>query len=154
MRAGLSSGEIYYGDLVTTTPFENQLHNIELQGKYLREALEFSVADPADLIVLQVSGLKIVYNMTKPAYNRITSLHVLCRVCPNNVPRYEAINDEAFYRVALAAFLSGGGDGFTVIAANRRDIIYGPLDIESLDEYVARNSPLSIPPVTGRISFV
>lgn len=148
----MTSGEIFYGDLVTTTPFENELHNFEIQGKFLREALEFSVADSGSLVVLQMSGLKIVYNMTNPAYSRIQSLHALCRIC--NVPRYETFDDEAFYRVVASKFLSDGGDGFTMLRANRRDIIYGPLDIESLDEFVEKNSPLNIPPITGRITFV
>lgn len=91
--------------------------------------------------------------MTKAAYNRVQSIHVLCRVCVDETPRYEPINDEAYYRVVVAEFLSGGGDGFTMIRDNRRDIIHGPLDIQALDDYVARNTPLNIPQLTGRILF-
>lgn len=94
-----------------------------------------------------------MYNMTRAAYSRVQSIHVLCRVCADEIPRYEPINDEAYYRVVLAEFLSGGGDGFTMISDNRRDIIHGPLDIRALDDYVARNTPLNIPQLTGRISF-
>lgn len=152
IRSGLSSGEIFYGDLVTTTPFENLLHSVELQGKVIREALEFSVFNEDSLMLLQVSGLKIVYNMNNQPNNRIVSLLALCRVC--DIPRYELIDDEKYYRVVMPSFLAEGGDGFTMIGEGARNTIYGPLDIDAVTDYVEKNSPLNIPPITGRISFV
>lgn len=152
VRAGLTSGELFYGDLVTTTPFENILQSSELQGKVIREALEFSVADETSLMMLQVSGLKVVYNMSREVNNRIVSLDVLCRVCV--IPRYEPIKDEEYYRVVLPSFLAGGGDGFTMVAEGVRNSIYGPLDIDALTDYVRKNSPINLPPLSGRIGFV
>lgn len=154
VRAGLLSGEIFYGDLITTTPFENELVSIELQGKVILEALEFSVANPASTITLQVSGLKVVFDMKKDAHNRVTSLYALCRVCDNNIPKYEPVEDEKYYRVVVPSFLAGGGDGFTMIASGSRNPIVGPLDIEALTAYVEKNSPLVMPTMTGRIKFV
>lgn len=148
------SGEIFYGDLVTTTPFENLLHNIELQGKVIREALEFAVADKESLILLQVSGLRVVYNIENEANNRIVLLDVLCRVCERDIPRYEPIDDEQFYRLSVPSFLAEGGDGFTMIGENARNTIFGPRDIDALSSYFEKNSPLSLPPLSGRISFM
>lgn len=154
IRAGLTSGEIYYGDLVTTTPFENVLHSVELQGKVIREAMEFSVADPGNLILLQTSGMRITYNMTREAYDRIISLQVLCRVCESNIPRYEPIDNEKFYRVSVPSFLAGGGDGFTMIEEGANNTIFGPRDIDILTEYVEKYSPITLPPTNGRVVFV
>lgn len=140
--------------MVTTTPFENLLHNIELQGKIIREALEFSVADEKSVMLLQMSGLKVVYDMERKPYDRIVSLDVLCRICVRDIPRYEPIDDEKFYRVSVPSFLAEGGDGFTMIGENARDTIYGPRDIDALSAYVEKNSPFSLPPLTGRISFL
>ncbi|CRK87057.1 CLUMA_CG000820, isoform A [Clunio marinus] len=152
IRAGLSRGDIVYGDIITTTPFENSVHNIELQGKFIRQSLEFSVANNESLILLQVSGLKVVYNMANEANNRIVSLDVLCRVC--DVPRYEPIDDEKFYRLAMPDFLAGGGDGFTMIGENKRNTIVGPLDIDALENFIYKNSPMTLPFVMGRIMFL
>lgn len=152
IRAGLTSGELFYGDLVTTTPFENLLESAELQGKVIKEALEFSVADENSLILLQVSGLKVVYNMSREANNRIVSLDVLCRVC--DIPRYEPINEEEYYRVVLGSYLAAGGDGFTMIGEGVRNSIFGPLDIDALANYVTKNSPINLPLLSGRIVFV
>lgn len=154
VRAGLTAGEIFYGDLITTTPFGNALHSVELQGKVILEALEFSVANPNSTITLQVSGLKVVFDMKKDVNKRVVSLFALCRVCENNIPKYEPINDEKYYRVVMPSFLAGGGDGFTMIAAGARNPIVGPVDIDALTSYVERNSPLIMPAATGRIKFI
>lgn len=154
VRAGLSRGEIFYGDLVTTTPFENLLVSVELEGRVIREALELSVANEDSLILLQVSGLKVVYNMRNEPNNRTVSIDVLCRVCSNGIPRYEPIVEDQFYRVVLPSFLAGGGDGFVMIGEGLRNPIYGLRDIDALSNYVEKNSPINIPPLTGRITFV
>lgn len=153
IRAGLTKGEIFYGDLVTTTPFENLLHSIELQGKVIREALEFSVANEDSMIILQVSGLRVVYDMTKEANKRIVQLDVLCRICDRSVPKYEPIDEEEFYRVSMPEFLALGGDGFTMIGEKSRNTIFGPRDIDALTAYVEKNSPINMPPLAGRITF-
>lgn len=152
IRAGLTRGEIFFGDLVTTTPFENLLYSVELQGKVIKEALEFSVANEDSLILLQVSGLRVVINMENQANNRVVSIDALCRVCV--VPRYEPIDAEKYYRVVLPSFLADGGDNFTMIAEGVRNIIYGPRDIDALKSYVEKTSTFSIPSLTGRITFV
>lgn len=139
---------------MTTTPFENLLLSVELEGKVIKEALEFSVADESSMLALQVSGLKVVYNITKEPYDRVVSLDVLCRICENDIPRYEPIIANNFYRVVMPSFLAEGGDGFTMISDGSRNVIYGPRDIDALTAYVEKNTPMNIPPLTGRITFV
>lgn len=130
------------------------MFSVELEGKVIKEALEFSVAKENSLMLLQVSGLKVVYNMTNEPYDRVVSLDALCRVCENDIPRYEPIVAEKFYRVVLRSFLAGGGDGFTMIGEGVRNPITGPLDIDALTDYVKKFSPFNLPPLTGRITFV
>lgn len=103
-------------------------------------------------MLLQVSGLRVVYNMENPPNSRVASLDVLCRVC--DIPHYAPIEDETFYRVVMPSFLAGGGDGFTMIGENAKNVVVGPLDIEALTSFVQKNSPIGIPPLTGRISFI
>lgn len=141
-----------YGDAFTTTPFENALHSIELQGKVIRAALEFSVEQEDSLMMLQTSGLKVVFDLKRPKNSRIVSLHVLCRVCV--IPNYEPIDDEKYYRVVLPSFMAAGGDGFTMIPEGARDLIVGPKDIDALTAYIEKNSPITMPPMSGRVSFL
>lgn len=154
IRAGLSRGTIVYGDLITTTPFENDLVSIEIQGKYIREALEFSVRNLDSIILLQVSGLKVVYDTKRNESQRVVSVHALCRICENNVPRYELLEDEKNYRVVMASFLADGGDDFTMIGDNAKNKIIGKRDIDALTDYVEKFSPLIVPNALGRIIVI
>lgn len=147
-------GKIVYGDLVASTPFENLLHSIELQGKVIKEIFEFSVENENSKSLLQVSGLKIVFDMKKTVNNRVVSIEVLCRICENNVPKYEPIDYEKNYRIAMPSYLAEGGDSFSMIPRNSRNLIIGPVDIDALTKYIEKQSPIIKPPLTGRITFV
>lgn len=150
----MTKGEIIFGDLFTTTPFENTLHSVELQGKYIREGLEFSMSGVGYLNLLQVSGLHVVFDMKREPHNRVVSLDVLCRICEGNIPKYGPIDDEKYYRVVMPSYLAEGGDGFAMFGEQSRNTIYGPRDVDALANYVERNSPLSKPPSAGRITFL
>jgi 5'-nucleotidase len=154
IRASLLKGDIVYGDLVASTPFENLVHSIELQGKVIKEAMEFAFVDESFKNLLQVSGLRVVFDLSKEINNRVVSIDVLCRICEDNIPKYEPIDLEAFYRVAMPSYLADGGDGFTMIPTNSRNLIYGPRDIDALEDYIAKHSPIIKPPMSGRIMFV
>ena len=151
VRGTLSPGELTYSDLVTTTPFENSVDSLELEGKYIREALEFSARSSSPSI-LQTGGIRVVYNMTKPAYERIVSLDVLCRLC--EVPRYEPINDNIWYRIVVNGFLLVNGDNFSMIRDNARNHRIRSIDIDTLTSYVEKNSPIAVVTPRGRTSFV
>ena len=151
VRGSLEPGPLTYSNLVTTTPFENTIDKMEVQGKYIKQAFEFSArfASPS---ILQTSGVRVVYNMTKPAYSRIHSLKVLCRIC--EVPRYEEIQDETWYRVMLNNFILQNGDNFAMLRDNMRNHQVGPVDIDTLAKYVEAKSPITIMPPYGRVSFI
>lgn len=151
VRGTLSQGAITYADLVTTTPFENTIDSLELEGKYIREALEFS-ARTSSPSILQTAGIKVVYNMTRPAYERIVSLDVLCRLC--DVPRYEPIDDSEWYRLVLNNFLLVNGENFAMIRDNARNHRVRAIDIDTLTSYFEQNSPIAIVSPRGRTSFV
>jgi 5'-nucleotidase len=151
VRGSLAAGELSYSNLVTTTPFENTCDKMEVQGKFIREALEFS-ARYASPSILQTSGIKVVFNTTQPAYSRVQSLKVLCRFC--DVPRYNDIEDETWYRVILNNFLLENGDNFAMLRDNMRNHKVGIVDIDALSSYVEKNSPITMIPPRGRVTFV
>lgn len=119
VRAGINRGEISFADIITTTPFANTVDTLELQGKYIRGTLEDSISKNPQS-TMQVSGIKVTYDMKKPLGQRVVELKVLCRLC--DVPKYEDINDEEWYRMVMPSFLSNGGDDFTQIKENMRNI--------------------------------
>lgn len=151
VRGSLAPGLLTYSDLVTTTPFENTVDSMEVEGKNIKQALEFSARFDSPSI-LQVAGMRVVLNMTKPAYERVVKLDVMCRLC--DVPRYEPLQDDVWYRIVLNNFLLNNGDNFAMLRDNSRNHKIGAVDIDALTDYVEKNSPITLMPPSGRITFV
>lgn len=136
--------------MIAVIPFENIYHIIELNGTAIREVLEFAVLEFSN--VLQVAGIKVVYDKTREPYERIIDLKVICQSC--NIPRYEPIVNSKYYKIILPEYLALGGDEFTMIPKYSRNTIIVGRDIDALVEYVQKMSPITLPPLRGRISFV
>lgn len=124
---------------------------MELPGSAIREALEFSVSKNI-LRVLQVSGVKVVYDLSREPFERIIDLKVLCQNC--NVPCYEDLEDDKYYRVVVTEYTAKGGDDYTMFKKYARNEIVGPLDIEALVDYVKVQSPIKTPALLKRIKFI
>jgi 5'-nucleotidase len=151
VRGTLVTGELTYSNLITTTPFENTCDRLEIQGKYLKEAFERPVAFES-LSIFQASGIRVVYNMTKPSWERVQSLKVLCTKC--EVPRYEEIEDETWYRAVINNFMLFSGNTLAIIRDNMRSHRVGLTDIEALTAYVEKNSPVTLLQPRGRVKFL
>ncbi|KAJ8314855.1 hypothetical protein KUTeg_007005 [Tegillarca granosa] len=137
-RIEIDFGVITGADVQEVQPFSNGIEIIKLQGKYLRQALEHSVTDydPADPHgrFFQVSGLRIVYDLSKNVGSRVVSVHVKCADC--KVPELVPLEDNKIYYLALSAFVLNGGDGYTMIRDHAiQDHPIGDLDAEVLLEY-------------------
>ena len=91
---------------------------MEIEGKHIKSALEYGVRFSSPSI-MQISGMKVVYNMTAPINSKIVTLDVLCRVC--DVPRYSPIDDNEWYRIVMPSFLAQNGDNFAMLRDNRRN---------------------------------
>lgn len=150
VRSSLGAGLVTYSDLVATTPFENTCDRLEIQGKYLRETFEHSVFNGR--FILQTSGIEVTFNMSQPNNEKIHSLKVLCRTC--DVPRYEEVEDETWYRVVLNNFLLVNGDNFASIRDNMINHAVGIVDIDSLAEYVEKHSPIALLQPRRRVRFI
>lgn len=53
------------------------------------------------------------YDLSKPPYQRVVSLFVLCTHC--RVPQYEPLDPEKIYAVVMPSYMVDGGDGFDMI---------------------------------------
>ncbi|XP_058825829.1 apyrase-like [Topomyia yanbarensis] len=151
IRTSLQSGPLTYDDIVTAVPYENTIDTFDLEGRYLWEALEYSASRHSSADVLQVSGLRVVYNISKPVGRRVVSVDVRCRVC--RVPRYEPLDMNKPYRLAVAEWIGNGGNGYSMFSDHRTNLRIGPLDIVVLEEYVTKMSPI-MQGTDGRIRVV
>lgn len=115
----LFSTDVTYGQIFNLCPFEAPLVAFDLEGIHLKAALENSLASidlssnrNATYRFLQVSGLKIIYNLRNPIYERIAAIKVRCTHC--QAPIYEDFDANRVYRIITTHYLARGGYGFTM----------------------------------------
>ncbi|XP_060065444.1 snake venom 5'-nucleotidase-like [Ylistrum balloti] len=147
IRAPIEQGNITRGDLLTLMPFGNSIDIIDIKGKYLRQALEHSVEnyDPIDKpgALLQMSGLFVNYDLSKPKGHRVVSVDARCRKCM--VPAYSPLEDTEVYRIATLNFVIKGGDGYSVLRDHHdKWYQYNILDIEVISQYLKKYNPVTI----------
>lgn len=105
-RSSVSPKSLNYGDLKNIIPYDNTMDFMDFKGEDLWDALEIHYG------ILQVSGLKIVVNSTKPVGERLQSILVLCNVC--EIPEYQPLNKTAIYHVIINSYVASGMDGFDI----------------------------------------
>ncbi|KAG6459920.1 hypothetical protein O3G_MSEX011674 [Manduca sexta] len=112
LPSSLPDGIITHGELIELLPYYDQIETFNVQGKTIIDALEWGVRDAQFYnefqipLLLQVSGLKVQYNITNPEGKRVTSV----RVGKDNVP----LKRKKYYQVTAPGFLADGGDGYSV----------------------------------------
>ncbi|XP_063911898.1 apyrase-like isoform X2 [Zophobas morio] len=147
LRSDIDVGNITYNDIVTAQPFANTIDIGEVTGKHLKEILESSVSTD-NINLLQVSGMQVVYNLTKVEGSRVTCLKLRCRKC--NAPVYENFDENKTYPIILPSFLANGGFGFSLIKTYLRNRQLGELDLSVFVRYIHRKSPI-FQKIEGRI---
>ncbi|XP_049699209.2 apyrase [Helicoverpa armigera] len=148
IKSSIMQGIITEGSIFELLPFNDRVELFELQGKYVRLALERSVSDAWGFSpfkgpwLLQVAGLQVTYNVTMPEGNRITSVLVGEQSTP--------LDDEEIYWVTAPAYLSDGGDGFSMFRDGKQNSKDIGRDQKILEQYIRAHSPLKIK-TSGRI---
>ncbi|PZC83045.1 hypothetical protein B5X24_HaOG208913 [Helicoverpa armigera] len=114
IRAPIDKGVITFGSVILSTPFENNVEVFDLKGEHIMEMLEYSMnGQPTPgRHMLQVAGLRAVFDGSQPVNSRVLNVTVRCIEC--DVPRYEPLELDKYYKVVSQNFLGEGGDGFTV----------------------------------------
>lgn len=140
MRGSIRRGDITFGDILTLFPFTNTVDVVELEGHVLIDMFEHSISRSwyEDRFVganmLQVSGLQLTFNVTKPVGERLQTIRI--RTFESEL--YEDVERQRVYMLTMPSFLSQfGGDGFTMIPAMRRSHHVGPLDVDLINNFVA-----------------
>ncbi|XP_073948296.1 apyrase-like [Choristoneura fumiferana] len=156
LRAAIDRGEVTTEGLLMAVPFENYVQVYDLKGRYLLEALEFSVgvAQSGDFYsgrMLQIGGMRNVYNASAPAGSRVASALVRCIGC--SVPHYQPLDPEATYRIVTQNYIGDGGGGYTMLSENRENLENLRLDYVMLQDYIRQQGAV-LQDLDGRIEIV
>jgi 5'-nucleotidase len=142
IRADLTpaNGEVTYEQVFAVHPFGNFLVTMTLTGRELKALLENQWSGGDRL--LQVSrGFQYTWTASQPQDQRIAPGAMLLDGKP--------VLPDQLYRVTVNDFLATS-DGFTMLRQGR-DRLSGPVDVEVLERYLTRHSPVS-PPASGRVT--
>ncbi|KAK7906621.1 hypothetical protein WMY93_015233 [Mugilogobius chulae] len=147
------NGSITVEDLLSVLPFGGTFDIVTLRGSTLRKAFEHSVHryGQSSGEFLQVSGLQVTFDLSRPAYSRVRSLRILCTRC--RVPSFDPVQDGSVYKVLMPSYLVSGGDGFSVIRDELVAHNSGDLDVSVVSSYISKRSLLH-PSVEGRIRLL
>ncbi|XP_072019418.1 snake venom 5'-nucleotidase-like [Amphiura filiformis] len=140
------AGPITFGDIRNWLIYGDTFHLVDLKGKHVVDTLEHSASvyesEGYGWIFLHVSGMRIVFDMTKPVGNRVQDVQVLCRQC--DIPQYEPLENKKYYRMVMSSYILGGGDGQDILRDNA--IIKqrgGRLATEVVRDYLRANGPVT-----------
>ncbi|XP_067049107.1 5'-nucleotidase-like isoform X2 [Acropora muricata] len=143
VTTSIAEDVVTFGDIVNSCPSRNVLDVVELRGKDLLQVFE-KVASSYDEnkpspTFLQVSGLQITYDMSRPSGQRVASIKVRCASC--SVPIYKPLDEDAVYKVILPSNLAQGKGGFNVIRQNKLSHKKGDaVEFEAASGIVTRDS--------------
>jgi 5'-nucleotidase len=142
----MPAGPLRRRDVLTIQPFANKIVKVDVTGEILREALESGLSQVERTAgrFPQVSGLRYVFDPTRPAGSRLVSVGVGGR----------PLDPRGNYTLATFDFILGGGDGYTMLKAARVLIKAenGPMDSDLLIERL-KAGPIA-PVLDGRVTRV
>ena len=136
IRTDIQKGPITMELVYTLLPFDNVLVTMDLTGKQILQLLEQSATLQKG--ILQQSGLKVKYDMTKPVGQRVVEVFV------GDKP----LELDKVYKVVTNDFLAAGGDNFVTFKEGK-NLVYGDMLRDVFIEYLKKHSPIS-PKVEGR----
>lgn len=143
INATLNSGNVTRGELLGCMPFDNQIYTVSLNGSDLIKTLEIGLRANGTSRgeFLQMSGLRVVYDLTRPIGSRVIDVKVRCAYC--FIPAYEPIDLHKSYRIITTSFLINGGDGHHVIKEKGfKKRIEDINDLEILVWHMQRHTPI------------
>ena len=148
LRASIDAGDVTMGEVLTVLPFKNTLATFEMEGKYIKEALEngLSKLEEGAGRFPQVGGLKYSFDASKPAGERVVEL---------TLKDGTAVEADKVYKVATNDYMRGGGDGYKIFAEKGMNAYdFGPgLEVVVADYLKAKGGAYT-PYLDGRITDV
>lgn len=100
IRKDIPQGKVEVADVLDTNPFVDPIVVVKVTGTQLMEIMEQSFTLLRGL--MQVSGLDVVYDTSRPERQRLVSLH----------HNGKAVTADDTFSVAVPAIIAGGGDHY------------------------------------------
>ena len=132
LRKDLPGDEIRVVDLLDSYPFVDDVIVKEMSGEQVRRALEQSFTLERGL--LQVSGLRVIYDTTQPEGQRLVSVE----------HHGSPLADTDRVTVAAPGFLAEGGDLYTVFAESEAIRSAGTVT-DVVTAYLAQHEIVAVP---------
>ncbi|XP_062858530.1 5'-nucleotidase [Trichomycterus rosablanca] len=147
------NGSITLEDVLSVLPFGGTFDLVKLKGSTLLKAFEHGVHryGGSNGEFLQVSGIKLEFDLSKPSGKRVNKASVLCTEC--RVPRYEPLDPNKVYNLVMPSYIADGGDNFTMIKEEKLKHEYGDVDYSVISSYITERKRVH-PAVEGRIVFI
>ncbi|MCM0673744.1 bifunctional metallophosphatase/5'-nucleotidase [Micromonospora phytophila] len=142
VRADLDAGPVTYEEAFTVQPFANNLVTLDLTGAQLYCLLEQQFVTGRTLYPSSTVGYVV-----DPAGTTGTTADACAgtRVVRGSLTLGGvAVDPAGTYRVTVNNFLSGGGDGFTVLKGGTNPVT-GMIDLDAFVAYLTAKSPVSAP---------
>jgi 2',3'-cyclic-nucleotide 2'-phosphodiesterase (5'-nucleotidase family) len=134
LRADLPAGAVTREDLLDAFPFTDEVVVLEMDGAAIRRVLEQSLGLERGL--LQVSGLTVRYDLSRPVGSRVVAVEVGGR----------PLDPQRSYSVATFDFLAAGADLYDGFLAARVVTDHGPEFADLLIDHFSDHDVVGVPP--------
>jgi len=132
LRADLPAGPITAGDVFSVLPFGNELVEVQMDGRMMRRIIERKLAGDSGGIC--VSGVSVVYDKTRPDWDRVVALTV----------GGEPWDPDRMYKAVCTNFLLEGNSGLDFLTTIPPEHVT-PTQVrtaEAVERYLALHSPV------------
>jgi 2',3'-cyclic-nucleotide 2'-phosphodiesterase (5'-nucleotidase family) len=139
IRDEFGPGPITPRDVFQVLPFGNKMIVFKMSGELLREVVETRVSENHG--GLYIAGGKVIYNKTRPNFDRVTHFEVGGEIWdPNKI-----------YRVVTSDFLAQGNSDLKMLplVPESEKTYTGKTMRQALEAWISRHSPVT-PKVDGR----
>jgi 5'-nucleotidase/UDP-sugar diphosphatase len=134
IRDEIPAGPVTPRQVFGVLPFGNRLTILEVDGRLLKEILEYRVS--AEHHGLYIAGGRLVYSKIRPDYDRLTKLEI----------GGEPWSPDRTYRIVTTDFLAAGNAGLYMLPAVPIDkkITTSTTDMEAVVRYIRRHTPINV----------
>jgi len=150
--AGEQPGEITWGEMFSVLPFSNRTVILTLTGAKLQEAFTNGFSAFCDPNINtgrfpQISGLKVQFHCN----GLLSVIDGMWRAPTGPAGTLTPIGPLDTVRFVTNDFMYTGGDGYTAFAAGTNVATPGDDLLDVAIDYIAAHSPVTAPPIEGRI---
>jgi 2',3'-cyclic-nucleotide 2'-phosphodiesterase (5'-nucleotidase family) len=132
IRDEIPAGPVTPRQVFRVLPFGNSLMVFEIDGRLLKEIIEYRISD--DHHGVYMSGGRVIYNKTRPDYDRLTHFTV----------GGEQWRPDETYRVVTTDFLAAGNAGLYMLPGvpEEQKMRTSTTCMDAVVHYVRRHSPI------------